>query len=242
MLKITVEGVYESDIGSGQKKYENFNYTFELSREKEEGVDTHVLRRIVPYLISKDKNKAKVPCSRIKSYLITNVEKLDKKSTLLGKDILELSEWETQDLACLFDLYEAPIAGKMSIVSLRYKTAEAYLKKVLKVPMKTALEKANLEFYKQLPDGTFKLDFGNEKLLVNIPDGYFEKEEEKKKEKRSLSFFQKAGQAVANAVLSATGNQTIPPATPNGQQAPQQGQGRPQGQQGGFPSIKDFTK
>ena len=29
MLKITVEGVYESDIGSGQKKYENFNYTFE---------------------------------------------------------------------------------------------------------------------------------------------------------------------------------------------------------------------
>lgn len=235
MLKITVEGVYESDIGSGQKKYENFNYTFELSREKAEGVDTHVMRRIVPYMIAKDKNKVKIPYSRIKSYLITNVEKIDKKSTLLGKDILELNEWETQDLACLFDLYEVPIAGKMSIVSLRYKTAEAYLKKVLKVPMKTALEKANLAFYKQLSDGTFKLDFGNEKLLVNIPDGYFEKEEEKKKEKVGLSFFQKAGQAVANAVLNATGNTPI--VSPQGDE----GNGET-GQQGGFPSLNDLTK
>lgn len=231
MLKITVEGVYESDIGSGQKKYENFNYTFELSREKEEGVDTHVLRRIIPYMISKDKSKKGIPYSRIKNYLITNIEKLEKKSTLLGKDILTLDEWETQDLACLFDLYEVPTTGKMSIVSLRNKTAEAYLKKVLKVPMKTALDKMQLAFYKQLPDGTFKLDFGNEKLLVNIPDGYFEKENEKKKEKIGLSFFQKAGQAVANAVLNATGNNPVPPAD-------QQGEGG----QGSFPDINDLTK
>lgn len=228
MLKITVEGIYESDIGSGQKKYENFSYTFELAKDTPDGIDTHVLRRFIPYLISKDKNKKNIPCSRIKSYIITNLEKLDKKTTLVGKDILALDEWEIQDLACLLDLYEVPVAGKMSIVALREKTAEAYLKKVLKVPMKNALEKAQLAFYKQLPDGTFKLDFGNEKLLVNIPEGYFAQKEEKKKEKVGLSFFQKAGQAVANAVLTATGNQTVPNA----------GEGN-EGN-GGFPSLEDL--
>ena len=43
MLKVTVEGIYESDIGSGQKKYENFNYTLELSKENPDGIDTHIL-------------------------------------------------------------------------------------------------------------------------------------------------------------------------------------------------------
>ena len=118
----------------------------------------------------------------------------------------------------------------MSIVALREKTAAAYLKKVLKVPMKNALEKAQLAFYKQLPDGTFKLDFGNEKLLVNIPEGYFAEKEEKKKEKVGLSFFQKAGQAVANAVLTATGNATVPNA------------GEGNDDNGGFPSLEDLRK
>lgn len=236
MLKVTVEGVYESDIGSGQKRFEKFNYTIELTREKEEGIETHIMRRFIPYMIAKDKSKAKTPFSRLRSYMITSIEKIDKKSNLLGKDILALDDWEIQDLACLFDLYEAPVYGKLSISALRNKVAEAYLKKVLKVPMKTALEKSQLAFFKQLPDGTFKLDFGNEQLLVNIPDGYFEKEEEeKKKEKVSLSFFQKAGQAVANAVLNATGNTPIVP--------PQDDKGNDKtGQQGGFPSLNDLTK
>ncbi len=234
MLKVTVEGIYESDIGSGQKKYTNFNYTVELTREKEEGIGTHILRRVIPYMIAKDKNKTQFPFSRIKSCTITNIEKNDKKSNLLGKDILMLDEWEIQDLACWFDLYEVPQYGKFSITELRNKTAEAYLKKVLKVPMKTALEKAQLAFFKQLPDGTFKLDFGEEKLLVKIPDGYFEKEEEKKKEKLSLSFFQKAGQTLANAVLVATGNQIIPQADKS------EGSKDTKGQAGEFPSLEEL--
>ena len=178
----------------------------------------------------KPNTKKFIPYSRTKSYLITNVEKTDKKTNLIGKDILSLDEWEIQDLACLFDLYEVPVAGKMSIVTLREKTAEAYLKKVLRVPMNNALEKAQLAFYKQLPDGTFKLDFGNEKLYANVPEGYFESKEEKKKDKIGLSFFQKAGQAVANAVLSATGNATIPNA------------GEGNDDNGGFPSLEDLQK
>ena len=225
MLKVTVEGIYESDIGSGQKKYVNFNYTMELTREKTEGLETHIMRRFIPYLISKDKNKSSVPFSRIKSFMITNIEKIDKTSTIMGKDILTLNEWEIQDLACLFDLYEAPTYGKFSIIATRNKTAEAYLKKVLKVPMKTAMEKAQLDFFKQLPDGTFKLDFGDSKCLVTVPDGYFEKEEKQKKEKLTLSYFQKMGQTVANAVLAATGNQPLK----NDQNA-------------NFPSMDDLTK
>jgi len=191
MLKVTVEGIYESDTGSGQKKYGNFNYTFELSREREEGIETHVLRRFIPYLIAKDKGKLQIPFSRIKSFLISTVEKNDKKSTLFEKDILSLDDWEIQDLACLFDLYEIPVYGKLPIALLREKAAEAYMKKILKVPVRTAQDKAQLSFYKQLADGTFKLDFGNEKLPVIIPQKYFEKEEEKKKEKISLSYFLK---------------------------------------------------
>lgn len=220
MLKVTVQGVYESDVGSGQKKFKEFNYTVELTRENPDGIATHLMKRIVPYLIAKDKNKKEVPFSRIKSLIMTNIEHIDKKSSLLGKDILELNDWEIQDLACLFDLYEVPLYGKLSIYEVKYKTAEAYLKKVLGVPMKDAKEKMQSGFFKQQADGTFKLDFGSQKCTVEIPDGYFEKEEKMKEAPKTLAYYyQKAGMAIANAVLSATGNEPVE--TPKADNAPQ---------------------
>lgn len=239
MLKVTTQGVYESDIGSGQKRYEEFNYTVKLTRENAEGIATHIMRRIIPYMVAKDKNKQKVPFSRIKSFIITNIEKTDEKSSLLGKDILSLNDWEIQDLACLFDLYEIPVFGKFSTNEVLYKAVETYLKKVIKIPMKDAKEKSQLDFYKQLSDGTFKLDLEGAKDLfkVYIPDGYFEKEEIKKEEKKSLAYFlQKAGVAVANTVLTATGNEPVK--TQNANNASQ----NPQPQTGGFPSAQDLQK
>lgn len=226
MLEVTVEGVYESDIGSGQKKYQNFNYNFEISREIEQGIETHVLRRFVPYLISNDKNKAKIPFSRIKSFIITDVKKNDKKSPIIGKDIKELSAWDIQDLACLFDLYKVPLHGKFSITELKNRTILAYMEKVLKVPMKTPEEKAQQEFFKKMPDGTFKVDLHNIPCPVIIPDGYFEEKDKAKKPKKTLAYYiQQAGQKVANVVLNATGNQDLtqtnePPAGGKNEQFP----------------------
>ncbi len=239
MLTVTVEGIYESDIGSGQKKYENFNYTIELSRIKEEGIITHIMRRFIPLKIMQDKKKAGVIFSRLKSFFISDIQKNDKASPLLGKNILDLNAWEIQDLACLFDLYEVPLYGRYSISEMRERVALAYMKKVLKIPMKTPQEKANLEFLKQAPDGTFKLDMGEEKELLNIviPDGYFEKEEAKKEAKKDFAYFlQKAGVTVANTVLAATGNKPVE--TPDKNNAPQ----NPQPQTGGFPSAQDLQK
>lgn len=231
MLEVTTQGVYESDIGSGQKRYEKFGYTVKLTRENEVGISTHIMRRIIPYMIAKDKTKDKVPFSRIKSFIITNIKKTGEKSNLLGKDILDLNDWEIQDLACLFDLYEVPTYGKFSTQEVLNKVAEAYLKKVIKIPMNNAKEKAELEFYKQLADGTFRLDFSNAKGLfkVYIPEGYFAQNEVKKEEKKSLAYFlQKAGVAVANTVLTATGNEPVEKEKTENPQTD------------GFPSAKDL--
>lgn len=211
MLEITVEGIYESDIGSGQKKYQSFNYTFLTSRQTPKGIETHVMRRFVPLLVAKDKNKKSIPFSRLKSFIITDFKTVeDTKDCVIGKEIKTLNDWQIQDLAATLDLYEVPVFGSCSILELRNKAILAYMKKVLKIPMKNAKDKAELNFFKKQPDGTFTLDFSEEPpLIVEIPDGYFGN---KKKEvvKKGLAYFmQKAGQVAANAVLTATGNQPI---------------------------------
>jgi hypothetical protein len=82
-----------------------------------------------------------------------------------------------------------------SISEMREKATLAYMKKVLKIPMKTPKEKAQCSFLKVSPDGTYKLDLKGEKCLVKVPVGYFEKVQ-KAVEKKSLSFFEKIVNAV----------------------------------------------
>lgn len=230
MLKVTVEGVYESDTGSGQKKYQSFNYTFETSRRSARGLETHVMRRFIPLLVARDKNKKTTIFSRLKSFVITDIQQIDDtKDCVINKDISTLDDWQIQDLAATLDLYEIPLAGSNSLTELREKAILAYMKKVLKIPMKTAKEKSELDFFKKLPDGTFKLDLGDEKILVNVPEGYFETKK-KEVEKKGLSYFtQKAGQALANGILAVTGN---PPIVNN-----------PEGGSGGdgFPSAEELA-
>ncbi len=209
MLTVTVEGIYESDIGSGQKKYENFSYKIETSREDEIGINTHIMRRFIPYFVYKDKSKKGIIFSRLKNYYITNIEKSNSENKLIGKDINSLNELEIQDLACMFDLYEIPLPLTCSLTELREKAILAYMKKVLKIPMNNDKEKSELDFLRKCSDGSWKLDLKDEKVIVEIPNGYFENESiNSKKEirKKGLSFFQKAGQAVANTILTVTGN------------------------------------
>ena len=220
-----VEGIYETDKGSG-KDYTNFNFEIKLSRFYPEGAGSHILRRFLPILIRKQKNKPLL--SGIRSWLITDVEKINDEFPLLGKEISEMDEQEIQELACMYDIFEIPLPNTVSISELREKAMIGYMKKVLKIPMKTPEEQAKLDFFKRQPDGTLKLDLGNEKLVVDIVGDYLGKKEVVKK--KSLSDFIKgAGQTVANGILAMTGK------IDDGQESQQNA-----GEGDGYPSLDDL--
>lgn len=211
MLNVTVEGIYETDIGSGQKRYTSFNYTFTTSRTTERGLGTHVMRRFIPYLIAHDKTKKSSVFSRLKSFVITNIQHVeDTKDCIIGKEIKNLNEWQIQDLAATLDLYEVPLFGSCSITEMKDKAILAYMKKVLKVPMKEGKDKAELSFFKKQPDGTFTLDFSNEEpMRIEIPEGYMGAVKKEKTKKTLADFMKNAGQTAANTILAMTGNQPI---------------------------------
>lgn len=195
-----VEGIYETDKGSG-KDYTNFNFDIKLSRFYPEGAGTHILRRFLPVLIKQQKNKPLF--SGVRSWVITDIKKISDEFPLAGKDISEMDENEIQQLACMYDIFEIPLPGTMSITELREKAMLGYMKKVLKIPMKTPEEQAKLEFFKRQPDGTLKLDLGNEKLIVETVDNYIGKKQEVKK--KSLADFI-TGAWKTEGILKMTGN------------------------------------
>jgi len=197
-----VEGIYETDKGSG-KDYTPFNFELKLSRFYPEGAGSHILRRFLPVLIRKQKNKPLL--SGIRSWLITDVQKISDEFPLAGKEISEMNEQQIQELACMYDIFEIPLPNTMSITELRYKAIEAYMKKVLKIPMKTPEEQEKLSFFKRQPDGTLKLDLGNEKLVVDIVDNYLGKKQVIKK--KSLSDFIKTNEETSDSgIITSTSN------------------------------------
>lgn len=212
MLEVTVEGIYESDTGSGQKKYQSFKYTFKTSRIRDKGLETHVMRRFIPMLIEKDKKNSGIIFSRLKSFLITSINKVEDSKSIIGRNIRDFNIWEIQDLAATFDLYKVPLPNSCSVTEMRDLAILAYMEKVLKIPMKSTRDKENLAFMEKQSDGTFRLNLGDEEVIADIPSGYFENMEKIKtpEAKKSLSdFVKKAGQSLANGILSVTGNNQI---------------------------------
>lgn len=207
MYEVSVTGQFESDIGSGQKRFYDFSYVIKIPRFKPEGIETHILRRYLPYYIRKDKKNAQRLFSRVRNFVITEIKKLDEECPLHKRDINTLTELEIQDLACLYDLYEVPVTGAVSIVELRQKAILAYMKKVLKIPMKTPEEKAQLEFFKKQADGTYKLDLGDEKLIVEVDNSLFVEKKEEVKKKGLADFMKSTVVSVANTMLNLVGEQ-----------------------------------
>ena len=196
------ECIYETDKGSG-KDYTSLNFEFKLSRFFPEGAGSHIIARFLPTLIRKQKNKPLY--SGLKHWVITDVQKLDDNFILEGKDINEMNEDEIQQLACMYDILEIPLPSTMPITELRRRASLAYLKKVLRVPMKTPEEQAQSEFFKRQPDGSLKFDLGDKKLTVGIFHNYIGQKKVVKK-KTLEDYIKQAGQAVANGVLAITGN------------------------------------
>lgn len=223
--KYTVEGIYETDKGSG-KDYTSFTYDIELSRFREGGAGTHILRRFLPLLIKKDKKNPLL--SKIKQWLITDCKKVNENFKLEGKNINELNEYEIQELACMYDLFEIPLPSTTSITDLREKATQIYMKKVLKVPMDTIEQKLANDFFKKQEDGTIKFD-NTLKVPVQVVEDFLGKVAVVKK-KTLADYIQQAGQAVAEGVLAVTGNKT------------DDGQKKDGEQNNGFPSANDLTK
>lgn len=209
MLEVKIEGVYESDIGSGQKKFYPFEYVYKTARINPKGLFTHALRRHAPYLIQSDKKNAKALYSRIQSLTIVDIKKLNEPCSLAGKDVNTLNAWEIQDLACLYDLYDIPINGTIPFAELREKAVVSYLENVLKIPMKTDKDKEALDFFIKQEDGTYKLDIGNMEIPIEIKESLIEKKIGVVKKKGIADFIRNTGRTVANGILSATGNQTV---------------------------------
>lgn len=196
-----VEGIYETDKGSG-KDYTNFSFEIKLSRFMAEGAGSHILRRFLPILIRQQKNKPLL--SKIRSYLIVDAQKISDDFPLEGKEISEMSEYEIQELACMYDIFEIPLPMTCSITELRLKAMEAYMKNVLRIPMRTPEEQEKLDFFKRQEDGTLRLDLGNEKLVVEVVRNYVNKKEEVKKMTLS-DFTHKINDENNNGILAMTG-------------------------------------
>lgn len=170
-FKYTVEGIYETDKGSG-KDYTPFKFEIRLPRFEghEKGAGTHILRRFLPILIRNLKNKPVF--TKVRNWVITNIEKLNDAFPLEGTDINNMNEKEIQELACMYDLYEIPLPATTSVDELREFAQKAYMKNVLKIKMNTVEEQERLEFFKRQPDGSLKFDLGNEVLTVQVIDVY----------------------------------------------------------------------
>lgn len=204
IFEYTVEGVYETDKGNG-KDYTPFNFRIKLPRfeKQEKGACTHILRRFLPILIKNMKYKPLL--SGIRHWVITDIQKISDDFPLEGKEIADLNEYELQELACMYDLFEIPLPSTTAISELREKAQQAYMKRVLKIPMEKIQDQEKLSFFKRQPDGSLKFDLGDEVLKVEIVDNYIGKKVEVKK--KSLGdFIKSAGQTVANGILAMTGN------------------------------------
>lgn len=196
----TVEGIYETDKGSG-KDFTNFKFQIKLSRFYPEGAGSHILARFLPMLIRNQKNKPLF--SKVRHWVITDTVKLDDDFMLEGKAIDSMNEEEIQQLACMYDIFEIPLPSTMSITELREKAILAYLKKVLKVPMKTPEEMLSTAFFKRQEDGTIKLDLQGEQIKVDVIGDYLGKKTEVKK-KTLTDFINQAKNTIVNGINSMT--------------------------------------
>ncbi len=234
IFKYTVEGIYETDKGSG-KDFTPFKFEIDLPRFEgaENGAGTHILRRFLPLLIKQQKNKPLL--SKIKSWYISDISKISDEFLVVGKDIKEMSEDHIQKLACLYDLFEVPLPLTTSITNLREKAAQAYMKEVLKVKMETNADKAKLSCFKLQTNGSYKFVFGDEKYIVELVHVSKPKSEVKK---MTFSELMKQAQEANQNIVPENGIISVVEKVGN-DNSDNDGKGQPEGNSG-FPSANDL--
>lgn len=165
MIKVTYEGVYSSTVGQYRRTIP-FRFEHEVAGNHTDCLESHLKKRYVPMMIAKTKN-LKDPFERLVSFRLVNYEKNNKPNPLKGKDIFELNEWEVQELARTFNLFEIPLPFTTTLSELRQKAAFQYLKRVKGLNIDTDREKAQFDFYKKDLSGAWVIDL-DEPLLIEV--------------------------------------------------------------------------
>jgi len=164
MIEAQVEGIYQTDVGSGQKQFTNYNFTIDVAGNHLDFLDSHLQKRFVPIKIRQQKGKPMF--SRLTNYRLVSYKVNDKPCGLDDKDIFEMNEWEIQQLARFFNLLEIPLPYTISLHELKERAALEYLKHVIKVPMETNEDKDKLEFFVKQESGGYVVNFENQKCNV----------------------------------------------------------------------------
>lgn len=165
MIKVTYEGVYSSAIGQYRRTIP-FRFEHEVAGNHTDCLESHLKKRYVPMMIAKNKN-LKDPFERLVSFRLVKYEKNDKANPLNGKDLFNLNEWEIQELARTFNLFEIPLPFTTTLSELRQKAAFQYLKRVKGLKIDTDKEKLQYDFFKKDLSGSWAIIL-DEPLLIEI--------------------------------------------------------------------------
>lgn len=167
MLKIKVQGIYQSKNTNGVEEIE-FEFIKNIPNIPLTWLNSMVQKRFLPFWIAEQNKKAKIykPFSGISYCLVSEWEEVNQDDGLTGKDIMKMSEYEIQLLACKGLLTQVPLPNKVPLYVLREKAVLEYLKKIKKIPMKTEQDKERLEFFVKTPEGGYGINLIGKKCFV----------------------------------------------------------------------------
>lgn len=165
MIKVKYEGVYSSTVGQ-YKRTIPFRFEHEVAGNHTDALESHLKKRYVPMMIAKAKN-LKDPFERLVSFRLVDYEKNDKPNPINGKDLFELNEWELQELARTFNLFEIPLPFTTTLSELKQKAAFQYLKRIKGLKIDTDKEKMEFDFFKKDLNGSWVIEL-DEPLIIEI--------------------------------------------------------------------------
>lgn len=167
MLKVKVSGIYTSKHSNGVDEIE-FEFIKKIPKVPDTWINSMVQKRFLPLWFQEKNKKAKEakPYSGLSFCLVSEWEEIDEPDNLSGMDILKMSEFDIQNLACKGLLTEVPLPFKVPIHSLRETAVLEYLKHIKKVKMDKAEDKERLNFFVRSPDGGWNLNLINQKCII----------------------------------------------------------------------------
>lgn len=167
MIKVKYEGVYSSTVGQ-YKRTIPFKFEHEVAGNHTDALESHLKKRYVPMMIAQSKN-LKDPFERLVSFRLVDYEKNNKSNPLNGKELFDLNEWELQELARTFNLFEIPLPFTTTLSELKQKAAFQYLKRVKGLKIDTDKEKMKFDFFKKDLNGSWVIE-PNEPLIIEVDE------------------------------------------------------------------------
>lgn len=167
MLEVEYEGIYASNVGE-YKKTASFRFKHEVAGNHTDCLESHLKKRYVPMMIQKQKNK--MPFDHLVNFRLISYKKNDKPCSLEGIDIFEMSEYQIQELARFFNLFEIPLPFTVSLDELREIAAIQYLKNVAGLKIDKDTDKEKYKFFEKDLYGKWRLNPVGENFIVSIEE------------------------------------------------------------------------